>query len=261
MEILNNNVENKVLLDIDTKFYTDLGWEETIKEYENDILESIINPLENYETIRYTHKSYDSKDDIWYQFYFYNDLSTHVGGLDYELIGVKSDVNNRLTNTNNPSFFRLEFYKTPNNILPNRNNRKLAFTKMLLVPSGERIFYKPLLDYIYVPIFRGASYYKNENNDLYWFYEDDALKGSIYSGDTFYLTAKFYNTLDGIIYNFTNKSLIPSQIISEENDGYYKFIIDKNTLTYQIFDLSNNRLGTNTTPIKFYESPSKTNIT
>lgn len=260
MEILNNNSENKILLDIKTKFQTDLGWEETVQEFESEVLESIINPLENYETVRYTHKPYNSKNDIWYQFYFYNNSSTHVGGLDYELIGIKSDENKKLTNSNNPCFFRLEFYKTPNNVLPNRNNRKLAFTKMLLVPSGEKVFYKKIFDYIYVPIFRGSSYLKNENVDLYWFYDDDVLKGSIYSGDTFYLTVRFYNTLDNSIYNFTNKSLTPTQTISEENDVYYKFVLDKTTLTFQLFDSTGNRIGLTDNPIKFYESPSKSTM-
>lgn len=259
MEILKNDIENKIILDIDNKFQTDLGWEESIQEYELDILDSIINPLENYETVRYTHKPYNSKDDIWYYFYFYNNSSTHAGGLNYELLDIKADDNRKLTNSNNPSFFRLEFYKTPNNVLPNRGNRKLAFTKMLLIASGERVLYKKIYDYNYVPIFRGTSYRNNENSDLYWFYEDDALNGSVYSGNTFYLTAKFYNTLDGSIYNFTNKSLLPTKAISEENDVYYKLIIDKATLTYQIFDLSNNRIGITDNPIRFYESPSKTN--
>ena len=104
-----------------------------------EVLKSIINPTENFETVRYIHKPYTSvgngveQTDIWFQFFFYNSSNTHVGGLDYEHIGIKSDENNQMSRSSVESFFRLELFKTPNNEAPTRGNRKLVFSKNLSI--------------------------------------------------------------------------------------------------------------------------------
>ena len=75
MKILQNTNNKTILLNSETSFRTDLGWEDNIQEFEKDTLKSIINPAENFETVRYIHTGYTSvngiyQHDIWFYFYF-----------------------------------------------------------------------------------------------------------------------------------------------------------------------------------------------
>jgi hypothetical protein len=83
------------------------------------------------------------------------------------------------------------------------------------------------------------------------------LDESILTGNTFYMTARFFNADDGSILNFGNKSLNTTDSITETEDLYYQLVINKNTYTYKIYEFNNgtvgNRVGKTTSPIKFYE--------
>ena len=52
MRIIHKNIDNSIILNQSTDFSNSLGWEESFKDYEDKVLESIINPVQNYETIR-----------------------------------------------------------------------------------------------------------------------------------------------------------------------------------------------------------------
>ena len=56
MEIIRKNEDLNLLLNTETDFQTNLGWEESLAEFETEVLSDIINPVENYETVRYIHK-------------------------------------------------------------------------------------------------------------------------------------------------------------------------------------------------------------
>jgi hypothetical protein len=265
MKILQNINNKTIFLNSETNFRTDLGWEDNINEFEQDTLKSIINPAENFETIRYIHKPYlgisgITQTDIWFHFYFYNNENpqTHEGGLNYEYIGLTAQENAKILREDNISFFRLEFYKVPENETPNSSNRKLVFTKHLPIPLGEKVSYIPINDYIYVPIFSGSNYKNKENMFLYWFQDDSVLYGTLISGNTFYMTAKFYNTIDGSVINFLNKPKTPTDTINEEEDIYNKMVIDKTDYSYIIYSgiTGSNRIGNAAAgaPIKFYAS-------
>ena len=79
MKIIQSDLDSNLLLNSETNFRLDLGWQEGIEEYEKEVLKDIINPTENFETVRYIHKPYTSgtnsveQTDIWFQFFFYND--------------------------------------------------------------------------------------------------------------------------------------------------------------------------------------------
>ena len=78
MKILSNTNDLTISMNMEQDFKTDLGWEEGALQMEEQILSEIINPIENYETVRYIHKPYQSnlmpspykQSDIWFQFYF-----------------------------------------------------------------------------------------------------------------------------------------------------------------------------------------------
>ena len=172
------------MLNTETDFQTNLGWEESLAEFETEVLSDIINPVENYETVRYIHKPYTSsgvtQTDIWFYFYFLSG-STYVQ--DYTPQDISSRENELMLKQSTESFFRLEFYKTPGvvngNTLscepPTRVNRKLVFSRNLSLPLGEKMFYNTLNGYVHLPVFNGNNYRNKENMYLFWFDDETAF--------------------------------------------------------------------------------------
>jgi hypothetical protein len=273
MEILRNSSDNTLVINQETNLSNDLGWEESLQQFETEILDTIINPIENYETVRYIHSPYTSingvnQTDIWFEFYFYTGTTFN---LDYNSVGLTPHDNSLMLKDTTNSFFRLEFYKTPgkviNNVLtcdpPTRQNRKLVFAKNLSLPNGEKFFYDLLNHYIHIPVFTGSNYRNKENMYLFWFTDESVLTETNISGsttgNTFFMTAKFYNALDGSIIDFTNRQLCidEAQKVNEPNDMYYQVDIDKRDYSYQVYKYSGSTrssiVGRTGNSIKFYE--------
>ena len=238
MKILTSTNDLTISMNMEQDFKTDLGWEEGALQMEEQILSEIINPIENYETVRYIHKPYTSslgveQTDIWFQFYFLTG-STYVN--DYEPTGLSNRENALMLKQTVKSFFRLEFFKTPNGVKPDRTNRKLVFAKNLSLPLGEKYFHTDFNDYIFLPLFTGSNYRNKENMYLFWFQDESPFSGTTITGNTFWMTAKFYNAEDGSISDFVNKP----------------------NLTDVVYD---GRIGKSGNPIKFYEKKSTDSIT
>jgi len=266
MKIRQLNTDQTLNINIPTDFKLDLGKEESLKKFEEETLRDIINPIENYETSRFMHKPYTGylgdpsnlQCDIWFQFYFYNDSSTptHIGGLDYSLVGIDISENSKMLKQATKSFFRLEFYKVPEGEKPERMNRRLVFAKNLSLPLGERVFYENINELIYVPVFTGSNFKNKENMYLFWFQDDSVLEETILIGDTFYMTARFFNGDDGSISNFSNTPKSITDNINENNEIYYQYVFDWTDYTYEVFEFNGtqgNRIGKTDSPIKFYE--------
>jgi hypothetical protein len=174
------------------------------------------------------------------------------------------------------SFFRLEFFKTPHILddngeiigyeAPNRINRKLVFTKNLSLPLGEKVFYtgENFNEYIHVPVFMGSNYKNKENMYFFWFQDESVLTETTLSGtttgNTFFMTAKFFNATDGSITDFTNDAFSDSYTatgITESTDMYYQVDIDKIDYSYKVYlfngTKSVDRYGRTCLPIQFYE--------
>lgn len=244
MEILRKSGDYNIIVNQENDFYTNLGWQEGMDIFEEEVLTTIINPIDNYETVRYIHEPYsgltensdDTQCDIWYKFYFIDSGDTYTNGLDYSLVGIPPKDNARMLKTSTESYFRLEFFKTPNNEPPTRINRKLVFSKNLSLPLGEKFYYNPLRQNIHVPVFMGSNYRNKENMYLFWFQDDTVLSDSTLSGDTFFMTAKFMNAIDGSIYDFTTTGLTSGQEVVEYRDMYYKIVINKTNYTYKVYN-------------------------
>ena len=283
MKILSNNSDIKILLQKEQNFSTDAGWQENVQELEDQTLKKIINVIENYETVRYIHNPYTGstlptgfkQSDIWFQFYF---LSGGTYVQDYNPTGLSTNENMDMALQFKNSFFRLEFFKTPvtyeldvnnefvldvngNKIItgtepPDRSNRRMVFAKNLALPLGERYFYEDLNSLIYKPVFMGSNYRNSENMYLFWFQDDTVLNETTLIGDTFWVTAKFYNAEDGSILDFV-KTDIGTSKVNETNDMYYKMVIDKTIYSYEIYRFNNGiqgtRIGESNDPIKFYQ--------
>lgn len=269
MKIRNSNIDQSIILNSETDFQTNLGWQENMKEFETEILNDIINPIENYETVRFIHSSYTCGDvlqsDIWFYFYFIDSNGQYTNGLDYSLVGIDVNENAKMLKQSTESFFRLEFFKTPLSGTtyepPTRQNRRLVFAKNLSLPLGEKYFYTPINDNIFVPVFTGSNYRNKENMYFFWFQDESVLTETNLSGsttgNTFFMTAKFYNAKDGSIIDFANDLYPSSMEIDESTDMYFRVDIDKVNYSYQIYPYSGNtnltRIGTSCNPIKFYE--------
>jgi hypothetical protein len=270
MKILRNDIDNKIILNQETDFKNDMGWSENLVELEEETLSKIINPIENYETMRYIHDMYPipiytsaTQTDIWFYFYFYNSTgSTFSNGMDYSLIGITPEENSKMLKSSTESFFRLEFFKTPNDEIPSRENRKLVFTKNLSLPLGEKYFFTPLKKFIHVPAFMGSNYKNKENMYFFWFIDDSVLNETLYTGNTFWMSARFFNAKNGNISNFTTTGLTLSDEVIEYRDTYYKVEINKNNTpnvmdySYKVYrynGIKGTRIGTSDDPIKFYE--------
>ena len=224
MEILFKNQNMNLVLNQEQDFKTDLGWQENAQELEDQTLEKIINPVDNYETVRYIHQPYNSslggatllQSDIWFKFHFLTTGNTYV--TDYEPTGLSFKENNELKEFFKRSFFRLEFYKVPCGEIPTRANRRLVFTKNLPLTSGEKYnYYKETRNgsdqitavtdmKIYKPVFVGSNYKNSENLYIFWFQDDSPFEETNLIGNVFYMTAKFFNAENGEVTDFVTNS-------------------------------------------------------
>lgn len=262
MKIVRNYNDINLLLNTELSFKTDAGWEDNATQMEDESLQKIINPIDDYETNRFVHEPYPSpslsamtQNDIWYYFYFLNNNNQYVQ--NYNVVDIENRENALMLKQTTESFFSLEVYKTPNNALPNRLNRKLVFTKNLSLPTGERYFYEPFNNDLFMPVFMGSTRRNTENIYLYWFTDESVLKELNLTGNTFWITAKFYNAKTGTVLDFINKDYsrpdwitgrrgtrtnpivfyekgLPGYQVKETSDLYYKLTINKDNFTYII---------------------------
>ncbi len=263
MRILGSNIEKNIVLNNESDFKSDLGWSDNFKDFENETLEKVINPIENYETVRYIHKPYsgittnpnDLQSDIWFYFYF---LSGGTYVQDYQATGLSLLENAKMLKQSTESFFRLEFFKTTNNEPPERLNRRLVFAKNLTLPLGEQ-FYITKNDFyekIFVPVFTGSNYKNSENMYFFWFNDDSSFNETSLTGTTFWMTAKYFNAKDGTILDFVNTCMGSNSEVVESRDVYYKLEIDRTDFSYQIYNYTGttgSRVGDKSNPILFYE--------
>jgi hypothetical protein len=255
MEFLKNNNNNlNVVINSEQNFRTDLGWEENFKDFEKEVLEDIINPAKNYETVRYIHRPYPSpllngkeQCDIWFKFYFISG-STYVQDYSADNVGITLRENELMLKQSTESFFRLEFYKTPgtvtNGVLtcdpPTRQNRRFVNARDLSLPLGEKFLYESENSgfYIHIPVFTGSNYRNKENMYLFWFEDESTLKDTNLSGTTTLDRYTFNNTGTTKTILFTNEVNEITQINIPNGTTILSgwtgqtFTIDNTTVTY-----------------------------
>jgi hypothetical protein len=225
MEILKNDTNLNFVINTEQNFRTDLGWSENFMEFEKEVLEDIINPAKNYETVRYIHRPYPStlltnkeQTDIWFNFYFVSG-STYVQDYRAPNVDITLRENELMLRQSTESFFRLEFYKTPTVISntgttltcepPTRQNRRFVSAKNLSLPLGEKFLYTSTTSsfYIRIPIFTGSNYRNKENMYLFWFDDESNLEDTNLTGTI---------TLDR--YVFGTGSTVQTILFTNENN-------------------------------------------
>jgi hypothetical protein len=251
MEIINNKKEINLIISHDFNSKLDLGWEDNFKEYENDVIKKVINPLENYEMHLFNFNPYllNSSyliNDLHIKFFFlkttYQNNFNNIGFLNKDIYS-NSDYFNK-------SFFRIEYYKTENNALPTKINRRLVSTKIINLTDGELYLDNTIKEMIHLPYYITSTSKNKSINNFYWFQDNTVLNNSNLDYENFWITAKFFNAKDGLIYDFTNK--ITQNEIDETNDIYFKMVLNDN-YTYSILNFNDNLIGTKQQPLIFYQ--------
>jgi len=272
--------------DNDTQFnlpleinFDNLGREDLIKQYEDDVLEQIINPVEDFETTRYSHNKWLDvnnvpKNSTTYEFSFFNRTIsventtpansnlwvpsyTYVDPTVYQNYSGITFTDKELyyyVNSFKRSFFKIDFYDTTDS-----ENQQIYFTIVIPTQQGQKQQVdigtpnvpKPVD--IRTPIFNLDYVGDKEGYFIYW------LKSREYIDlNTFYMSAKFFNAKIGQFVRMTNR---PQSDISQKFNFnkseyfYYKVELDDTNYEYEVFQAygAGNRVGQSNNGIKWFE--------
>ena len=282
---LNRGGSVKVPIELKTDFDM-VGHDDLLKQFEQEVLQDIINPIKDYEVVRYKHKPTENGDDSLYiVMSFINSENSWIdeysacGFTEPELFNFSKSVQN--------SFFKLDFYDTPT-----RESQKLQFSKILPMYLSNKTIYDRdrdnVVDYIdndvfgvdmggevtteditkltdrfdvnttyglvgsyIIPNFYSNSMYNTEISNVLYFKDE-----SISDLTEFYVSCRFFNAKTGEIIRMINDPKSDGGINPRE-DFYLKMVIDKEQRTYEYFDYNNivgNRIGNGlNNPILFFQ--------
>ena len=274
-----NSPEQKIILPLSMDF-DDAGREDLIKTYEDDVLHKVIGKAKDYEVTRYRHADNmnaalgnpDPSPPIYYKFYFYDPTlalppTTPASyTTSYEQLGFTRMEMYQNTKTFKKSFFKLDFYDSPN-----RSDQTLYMSLILnatmsdkqlmnavdfnndgtpdapvINPNTGAVVIETRRD-VNVPSYVLTSI--NEGYFIHWLKDRKLLDIPL-----FYMSAKFYNGKNGKIIKFTNTN--PAPLIPTTNPGssfYYEVPINSTNYIYEVH-LGGTRVGlTPSSPIEFYE--------
>ena len=243
------------------------GTNDTIEIFENEILKKIINPIDDFETVRYSHQTWNDsidnieKTSINYEFYFYSastnssvtaETNSNNWVVDYRANGLTTRNIYFDDKVFSNSFFKLDFYDTKNT-----TNQQIYLTIIIPSRNGETLRtnfgYKTIN--ILKPKFLLDFVGNKEGYYLYWLKSTEFIEI-----DRLYMTAKYFDVQSGQFIKMMTRSqgeLENKFNFNQEDYFYYVVDLDLNNYTYNINDESIggvlNRVGTTTTPIKWYE--------
>lgn len=236
------------------------GRTDSIELYEEEVIKDIIGVATDFEILRFSHKEYspNQSTNIKYDFYFYSGNPVTVTAstssnwvTSYLAEGFGSEEIYYYNKPFTKSFFKLDFYDTPN--IKTQIN---YFTVIIPVQQGgfENSSISPLVPFNNVLI-RKPSYKLDFVGDkegffLYWLRKTEFLDIK-----TFYMSAKFFDGRLGVFVKLMNEpqSSLPNKFVFEgERYFFNKVVLDSDKNTYEVFDYLNVRIGTSS-PIKWYE--------
>ncbi len=234
------------------------GRDDSIDEYQEEIVTQLIGTAEDFEVFRFEHDVYgvDNKTQLKYDFKFYTGNSSTitastVTSTDWKstYIGTEFDVDQvyRRLKPFTKSFYKLDFYDTTDTTVQTN-----YFTVILPVINGDVSEFN-INQYIKGNVNQSTftlDYIRNnEGFFIYW------LRSRKYIDiDTFYMGVKFFNASGGYwVKMMTQPQATLSNKFQFSNDLFYNKIklnyVDK---TYQLFNMVGNRIGTGN-PITWYE--------
>jgi len=235
------------------------GRDQAIEEYEKTILNEVIGQPKDFEVLRFSHKpNLQAFTDINYEFNFFDNtvpvlIATPLNWAStYLNTGFNVQDIYYYTKPFTKSFFKLDFYDTPNE--PTQKN---YFTVIIPVQQGlsqtELLStFVPPVD-IRIPTFKLDFIGDKEGFFLYWLRERNYI-----DINTFYMSAKFFDARTGVFVRMTNRLqtlILPNEFtFDNSNYFYYEVTLDYPSFTYKVNDvISNIEVGNATQPIKWYE--------
>ena len=252
----NNGIERKLQIPIEITWYME-GRTDSIDVYEQEVVEQIVNPPEDFEVTRFEHQLWTSgttqRYDINYDFYFLSsnvDISAATSNdwvIDYEDEGFSVLEMYYYSNAFKNSFFKIDFYDTTN-----AETQKNYFTIILPTQQGEMMtkslnsknveVRKPKYNLDYVG--------DKEGFFVYWLKSRDYI-----NLDEFYMSCKFFNAKSGQFIRMTNEpqaNFGDKYNFQKSQKFYYKLILDYDNYDYRVETVGGTRVGIQT-PINFYE--------
>jgi len=240
-----------------------LGIEQSVEEYEQEIITEVIGVGRDFEVDRFSNepsKETTNETEIKYQFYFYSGGSLNDETnwrMDYRSEGFTTQEIFYYSNNFSNSFFKLDLYDTTDD-----KRQKNYIT--IIIPTQQGLKMDAMMQRTPVSI-KKPDYILDFIGDIEGFFIYWLKKRTFLDIKTFYMTAKFYNAKTGV---FTKMMNTPQSAISGNKYSfdsltyfYYKVELDYDKHTYQVFNLNPNvsiyssyeqRAGT-PIPIKWYE--------
>jgi len=261
--------------------FDEVGREQLITDYEQVELEDAVNIIQDYETTRYYYGNSTSSNNIFYEFRFFDSVNGNYGAnsVNFNNAGFTDNDLYRNKKSFTESFWKFDFYDTPV-----REQQKLMFTIVLpttncgkyqvpIDPDEDPVAYyqqaaqglTPEYDVWEPKVNLGPSVGKDESYYIHWLKNRD-----LFEIETFYMSCKFFNALNGKVVRFINADPTGNiNPIEPTNWFYYQVDIEINELTtpkysYLVREFNNNaytlglvlgEVGMNPTPnqIIWYE--------
>lgn len=239
-----------------------LGLDQSIDEYEGEIIKKVTGGFGDFEVNRFAHAPITIPDpnsntpfeltDIQYEFNFHsgNTLdSISAWTNNYMSEGFTPQEIYYYTNNFTNSFFKLDLY---DNVDEKRQTNYLT----IIIPTQQGLTMDTIMQRTPVkikkPYFVLDYVGDKEGFFIYWLKKRNFLDIT-----TFFMTAKFYDAKQGFfkkMMNLPQSSLTGNKFVFDSTKYfYYRVQLDYENQTYQVFDMhSNQRTGAGT-PIKWYE--------
>jgi hypothetical protein len=281
MTIVNNKYIKTVsvkdeFLDIPLEITFDFeGRGDAIQKFEDEVIKQIINPIQNYEVTKFSHKEWFFnvpplnisllRTSINYEFYFFDNLSPVTAStasnwaIDYQNATFTDSEIYYFANNFKGSFFKLDFYDT-------YESEKQKIFLSVIIPTQQGLketgLVGPATNQVSVDVKKPKFILDSVGADkegffIYWLKDQN-----YYPPNEFYVGAKFFNAKIGQFVRMIN---VPQSTftgpnvfnINKQLNFYYKYKLDYNTYEYTVFketvNGTLNRVGTLFTPIKWYE--------
>ena len=262
IQILNDGFINKELVIPIELTWDYLGLDQSIDEYEGEMIKKVSGGFGDFEVDRFAHAPTIVPDpnsntpfeltDIQYEFYF------HSGG---SLNNINSWENSYIkegftpqdiyyyTNNFTNSFFKLDLY---DNVDEKRQTNYIT----IIIPTQQGLTMPAIMQRTPVnikkPKFVLDYVGDKEGFFIYWLKKRNFLDIS-----TFYMTAKFFDARQGFftkMMNLPQSSLTGNKFVFDNTKYfYYRVQLNYENQTYQVFDMHTNQRAGASTPIKWYE--------
>lgn len=258
------------------------GQQDSVNEYEQTIIEEILNSDQDFEVTRFEHNEYSDdsnpnvkKTDINYEFNFYNpsvinNPNSLLSGTwqnsylpkfkvnEIYFAGLPSSLNN--VSTYNPlafkkSFWKLDLYDYVNPLIQKNYITIILPTHQGLTQTTTTGFNNQIPVEIKKPKYLLDYLGDKEGFFIYWLKKRDYL-----NINQFFMSAKFFDAKVGQFIRMTNRpqnslgNTTNPFILNGDDYFYYKVILNYTTQKYEVWNSNQTlRFGTNINPIVWYE--------